>query len=57
MLAGLRTLIQTRDGPDRKVRPPLGNDALSTEPARIGEHGKAIFGNVFVKQDAGLETA
>jgi hypothetical protein len=36
---------------------PLGNDALSTEPARIGEHGRTIFGYVFVEKDAGFEIA
>jgi hypothetical protein len=35
----------------------LGNDALGAKPARMGEHGKPIFGNVFVKQDAGLSIA
>jgi hypothetical protein len=27
----------------------LRHDALGAEPTRVGEHGKAIFGNVFVK--------
>jgi hypothetical protein len=35
----------------------LGNDALGPEQGRKGEHGRPIFGNVFAKQDAGLEIA
>jgi hypothetical protein len=29
----------------------LRNDALGTEPARLGEHGRPILDTVFVKQD------
>ena len=36
---------------------PLGNDALSTELACIGEHSRPIFGDVLVQQDAGFEIA
>jgi hypothetical protein len=49
----LRTLIQTRLGTVHS----LGNDALSTGPARKGEHDRPIFGDVFVEQDAGLSIA
>jgi hypothetical protein len=36
---------------------PLGNDALSAEMARKGEHRRPIPGDVFVGQDAGFEVA
>jgi hypothetical protein len=32
-------------------------DALGATPARMGEHGKTIFVNVLVKQDASLSIA
>jgi hypothetical protein len=45
MLAGLRTFDPdaTRAGAIGTVH-PLGNDALSAKPARMGEHGKAVLG-------------
>jgi hypothetical protein len=35
----------------------LGNNALGAEPARIGEHGRPIFSDVLVEQDASLRIA
>jgi hypothetical protein len=35
----------------------LRHDALGTKLARMCEHGRPVLGYVFVKQDAGLETA
>jgi hypothetical protein len=29
----------------------LGNDALGTEPASLGEHGRPILGDVFIELD------
>jgi hypothetical protein len=43
-------------GPVGAVR-LLGNDALGAKSARIGEHGRPIFGDVLVEQDAGLGIA
>jgi hypothetical protein len=58
LLAGLRTLIQTRHGPDRYVPSTfLRHDALGPNPARMGEHGRTILGDVFVEQDASLSIA
>src|SRR5258708_7792512 len=36
---------------------PLGDDTLGAKPASVLEHGRAIFGDVFVEQDASLDTA
>jgi hypothetical protein len=33
---------------------PLRHDALGAKPGTLGEHGKPIFGNMFVKPDASL---
>ena len=50
MLAGLRTLIQARDWPGSiGAIDLLGNDALGTKPARMGEGGRPIFSDVLVK--------
>ncbi len=35
----------------------LGNDALSTEPARIGEDGRPVLGYVFVEYGASFGVA
>jgi hypothetical protein len=58
MLARLRTLTQdaTRARSVRAVD-LLRHDALGAKPARIGEHGRPMFDNVFVKQDASLSVA
>ncbi len=53
MLAGMRTLIQTRQGPDRLGAVDLlRGDALGTKPASVRENSRAIFGDVFIEQDA-----
>jgi hypothetical protein len=55
MLAGLRTLIR-RPGSICDID-LLGNDALGTKPARMGEGGQPIFWGVLVEQDASLSIA
>jgi hypothetical protein len=35
---------------------PLGDDALGAEPAGLGEHDRAIRGDVLVEQNASLDT-
>jgi len=48
--------------PDRaRTRPigavdPLGDDALGAKPASMSEHGRTVLGNVFIEQDASLDT-
>src|SRR5258708_9344849 len=36
---------------------PLGDDTLGAKPASVRKYGRAILGDVFVKQDAGLGIA
>jgi len=40
-----------------KCRPPARDDALGAKPASVGENRRAVLRNVFVEQDAGLDTA
>jgi hypothetical protein len=58
MLAGSRTLIQTRYGPDRHVPSTFFDTMpLGAEPASMREAGRAALGEVFVKQDPRLGVA
>jgi hypothetical protein len=57
MLAGLRTLIQTRQGTDRYVLSTFFENALGTKPASVRKNGRPILGDVLVQQDAGLAAA
>jgi hypothetical protein len=52
MLAGLRTLIQTRQGPDRYVLSTFF-DMMPSAPSRQA-CARPILGDVLVQQDAGL---
>jgi hypothetical protein len=55
MLAGLRTLIQTRQGPDRYVLSTFF-DMMPSAPSRQA-CARPILGDVLVQQDAGLAAA
>jgi hypothetical protein len=58
-LAGLRTVTHARHGRAGQIEAGnlLGHDTLGAEPASVGDDGRTILGDVFIEQDASLDTA